>query len=146
MQPLRATYRFQFNEHFRLADAEVLVPYLHDLGVSHIYASPLFKACPHSNHGYDVCDFGQINPEIGTDADLEKLVATLRANRMGLVVDLVPNHMGTCTPDNNWWWDVLKNGPASRYARHFDIDWESSDENLRRKVLLPILGDKYDDS
>jgi (1->4)-alpha-D-glucan 1-alpha-D-glucosylmutase len=74
----RATYRLQFNEHFRLVDALPLIPYFHELGISHIYASPLFKAAAHSGHGYDVCDFGQLNPEIGTEEDLQKLVAVLR--------------------------------------------------------------------
>src|SRR5580700_3566019 len=89
----RATYRLQFNEHFRLADALALVPYFHELGVSHIYASPLFKAAAHSVHGYDVCDFCQLNPEIGTEDDLQKLVVALRKFEMGLVLDIVPNHM-----------------------------------------------------
>ena len=136
----RATYRLQFNEHFRLKDALAIVPYLRDLGISHIYASPLFKACAHSRHGYDVCDFTLINPEIGTDADLEELASVLQANRMGLVVDIVPNHMGISTPENGWWWDVLKNGQASRYAGHFDIHWPSQ----QGKILLPVLGDTYD--
>ncbi len=140
----RATYRLQFNEHFRLPDALALVPYLHELGVSHIYASPLFKAVPHSVHGYDVCDFNQLNPEIGTEADLEKLVNALRERKMGLVLDIVPNHMGIASPENLWWWDVLKNGRPSKFANHFDINWESSDEKLRGKILVPILGDDYE--
>jgi (1->4)-alpha-D-glucan 1-alpha-D-glucosylmutase len=141
MQIPRATYRFQFNGHFRLEDALDLVPYLRDLGISHIYASPLFKACAHSNHGYDVCDFGQINPEVGTEADLANLVAALRKNQMGLILDIVPNHMGVGTAENSWWWDVLKNGRASRFASHFDINWEPPDETLCGKILLPVLGD-----
>src|ERR1700679_100853 len=98
MQIPRATYRFQINEHFRLTDALALVPYLHELGISHIYASPLFKAAPHSVDGYDVCDFTQINPEIGTEEDLEKLVNALHEKKMGLVLDIVPNHMGIAAP------------------------------------------------
>jgi (1->4)-alpha-D-glucan 1-alpha-D-glucosylmutase len=137
----RTTYRLQFNEHFRLPDALALVPYLHELGISHIYASPLFKAVPHSVHGYDVCDFNQLNPEIGTEADLEKLVNALRDKKMGLILDIVPNHMGIASPENLWWWDVLKNGRASQFANHFDINWESSDEKLQGKILVPILGD-----
>jgi (1->4)-alpha-D-glucan 1-alpha-D-glucosylmutase len=139
----RATYRLQFNEYFRLSDALALVPYLHELGISHIYASPLFKAVPHSVHGYDVCDFNQLNPEIGTEADLEKLVHALHEKKMGLILDIVPNHMGIAMPENLWWWDVLKNGRASRFANHFDINWESSDPELRGKILVPILGDDY---
>ncbi|MGH7953327.1 MAG: malto-oligosyltrehalose synthase [Limisphaerales bacterium] len=149
----RATYRLQFNEDFRLADALKLVPYLRELGVSHIYASPLTKACPHSAHGYDVCDFTRLNPELGTENDLEKLIAALRENKMGLVLDIVPNHMGIGAPENIWWWDVLKNGRASKFANYFDIDWEASAaeqrfsnrrENSAAKILLPVLGDCYD--
>jgi (1->4)-alpha-D-glucan 1-alpha-D-glucosylmutase len=140
----RATYRLQFNEHFRLTDALALVPYLHELGISHIYSSPLFKAAPHSVHGYDVCDFTQINPEIGTEADLEKFVRALHAKKMGIVLDIVPNHMGIASPENSWWWDVLKNGRVSKFANHFDINWESSDEKLHGKILVPILGDDYE--
>jgi (1->4)-alpha-D-glucan 1-alpha-D-glucosylmutase len=143
MQIPRATYRLQFNEHFRLADALALVPYFHALGISHLYASPLFKATPHSGHGYDVCDYNQLNREIGTEADLEKLVEALREKKMGLVLDIVPNHMGVTSSENSWWWDVLKNGRASKFYSHFDIDWESTDPKLRGKILLPILGGEY---
>src|ERR1700722_1585299 len=139
----RVTYRLQFNEHFRLPDELALVPYLHELCISHIYASPLFKAVPHSVHGYDVCDFNQLNPEIGTEADLEKLVRALHEKKMGLILDIVPNHMGIASPENLWWWDVLKNGRASRFANHFDINWESSDPELRGKILVPIFGVDY---
>ncbi len=83
MQIPRATYRLQFNEHFRLADALALVPYFHALGISHVYASPLFKASPHSSHGYDVCDFKQLNPELGTEADLKKLPAPCMTVKWG---------------------------------------------------------------
>jgi (1->4)-alpha-D-glucan 1-alpha-D-glucosylmutase len=144
MQIPRATYRLQFNEHFRLADALALVPYLYELGVSHIYSSPLFKAAPHSVHGYDVCDFNELNPEIGTEADLEKLVNALHGKKMGLILDIVPNHMGIASPENLWWQDVLKNGRASQFANHFDINWESNDEKLRGKILVPILDDSYE--
>lgn len=139
----RATYRLQFNEHFRLADALPLVPYFHELGISHIYASPLFKAAAHSGHGYDVCDFGRLNPEIGTEDDLQKLVAALREYEMGLILDIVPNHMGISTAENAWWQDVLKNGRASRFASYFDIQWDSADPKLQGKILLPVLGDHY---
>ena len=144
MQIPRATYRLQFNEHFRLTDALALVPYFHELGISHIYASPLFKAAPHSNHGYDVCNFKQLNPEIGTETDLKKLAAGLHDRKMGIILDIVPNHMGIASPENLLWWDVLKNGRASKFAKHFDIDWNSKDKDLRGKVLLPVLGDEYE--
>ena len=101
----RATYRLQFNEAFKLRDAIALVPYLHDLGISHIYASPLFKAQPHSGHGYDACDLTQLNPEVGTEADLAELSKVLRAEGMGIILDIVPNHMGIGGPQNTWWWD-----------------------------------------
>lgn len=140
----RATYRFQFNEHFGLGDALALVPYLQELGVSHVYASPLTEAAPHSAHGYDVCDFGRLNPEIGTEEELENLVEALRERGMGLVLDIVPNHMGIGTRENKWWQDILKNGRSSRFAGHFDIQWESGDPQLRDKVLVPVLGDHYE--
>lgn len=139
-----ATYRLQFNEHFRLADALALVPYFHELGISHLYASPLFKAAAHSVHGYDVCDFGKLNPEIGTEEDLQKLVAALREFDMGLILDIVPNHMGIATHENVWWQDVLKNGHASQFANYFDIQWEPPNPDLHGKTLVPILGDTYE--
>ncbi len=144
MQIPRATYRLQFNEHFRLTDALALVPYFHALGISHIYASPLFKASPHSSHGYDVCDFSKLNPELGTEVDLKKLVDALHKRKMGLVLDIVPNHMGITAPENLQWWDVLKNGRASQFANHFDINWNSDDKELRGKILLPVLGEEYE--
>jgi (1->4)-alpha-D-glucan 1-alpha-D-glucosylmutase len=139
----RATYRLQFNEHFRLADSLVLVSYLQELGVSHIYASPIFKAAPHSMHGYDICDFTQINPEIGTEAELKELANALHEKGMGIILDIVPNHMGIASPENPWWWDVLTNGKKSNSADYFDIDWESSEKNLRGKVLVPVLSGEY---
>jgi (1->4)-alpha-D-glucan 1-alpha-D-glucosylmutase len=139
----RATYRFQFHEGFPLARAKELVPYLQALGISHVYASPLFKARPHSTHGYDTCDFNQLNPELGTEADLEELVKSLREHGMGLVLDIVPNHMGIGGPENHWWWDVLMHGAKSKFAGYFDIDWNSPDPRLRGKVLAPVLGDRY---
>ncbi len=140
----RATYRLQFHRGFTLRQGQELIPYLHQLGVSHVYASPLLKAQPGSTHGYDVCDFSRLNPEIGTDEDFAAFVETLREHGMGLVLDFVPNHAGIGGPQNPWWWDVLRHGSASRYARHFDIDWESPDPRLRGKVLVPVLGDRYD--
>jgi (1->4)-alpha-D-glucan 1-alpha-D-glucosylmutase len=143
-QPVpRATYRLQFNRHFTLRHAIDLVPYLDGLGVSHLYASPLLQACPGSLHGYDVCDHSRINAEIGTEAELELLVTELRRRGMGLVLDIVPNHMGICGRANAWWWDVLQHGRESRFAEFFDIDWDSPDPRLRGKILLPVLGDYY---
>jgi (1->4)-alpha-D-glucan 1-alpha-D-glucosylmutase len=139
----RATYRLQFNRECTLAQARALVAYLHDLGVSHIYASPLLKAVPGSMHGYDICDFQALNPELGTADDLAKLHDDLALHQMGLVLDLVPNHMGIDGRNNCWWWDVLTHGPRSRYARCFDIDWQAADPRLRGKVAMPILTERY---
>jgi (1->4)-alpha-D-glucan 1-alpha-D-glucosylmutase len=133
----RATYRLQFHKGFRFADARKLVPYLARLGVSHLYASPFLKARPGSMHGYDVVDHNAVNPEIGTEADLHALIASLKSHGMGLVMDLVPNHMGVLHADNAWWLDVLEKGKASPYARFFDIDWQAG------KLLLPVLGKHY---
>jgi len=139
----RATYRLQFNHTFTFADAERIVPYLADLGVSHIYASPVFRAAPGSMHGYDVVDYAEINPELGGRAGLAALVGTLHAHGMGLILDVVPNHMGIEKGANAWWQDVLENGPASVHAETFDIDWSPLKRDLRGKVLLPFLGDQY---
>ena len=138
-----STYRLQLHKGFTLRQATELVPYLSDLGISHVYSSPLLKAYPGSMHGYDVCDHSQLNPELGTEADFEALVTALRQHDMGLVLDIVPNHMGIGGRENAWWWDVLKHGKASRFAEYFDIDWDSPDPRLRGKVLVPFLGDLY---
>src|SRR5262249_28843808 len=134
-----ATYRLQLHKGFRLPDATALVPYLARLGASHVYASPLLKARPGSMHGYDVADHGRLNPEIGSEADLKKLLDALRRHGMGLVMDLVPNHMGVLHGDNPWWQDVLEKGRASPYAKFFDIDWQRGGGRL----LLPVLGRHY---
>jgi (1->4)-alpha-D-glucan 1-alpha-D-glucosylmutase len=132
-----ATYRLQFHKEFRFQDAIKLVPYLASLGISHVYASPFLKARPGSTHGYDVIDHGEVNPEIGTEAELNELIRKLKAHGMGMVLDLVPNHMGVLHTDNAWWLDVLEKGKASAYAKFFDIDW------ARGKLLLPVLGKHY---
>jgi len=139
----RATYRVQLHADFTFRDARAIVPYLAALGVSHLYASPFLKARPGSRHGYDVTDHTALNPEIGTQADLDELCGTLRAHDMGLMLDLVPNHMGVQKADNPWWLDVLEHGEASRYAGFFDIDWHPESLDLAGKVLVPILGDQY---
>jgi (1->4)-alpha-D-glucan 1-alpha-D-glucosylmutase len=138
-----STYRLQFHKAFRFEDARRLVPYLHQLGVSHCYSSPILKARSGSNHGYDIIDHNQLNPEIGTEEELRQLVAELKAHGMGLIVDTVPNHMGVGHGTNPWWQDVLQNGRTSRYADFFDIDWEPIKPELRNKVLIPILGEPY---
>jgi len=136
---IRATIRLQFNSSFTLDDAAGIVPYLSVLGISHIYASPLFVARRGSTHGYDVVDPTAINPELGGSDALARLSAALKSRGMGLILDIVPNHMAA-SAENPWWMDVLEAGRASRYANFFDINWRSNDPLLRNKVLLPILG------
>jgi (1->4)-alpha-D-glucan 1-alpha-D-glucosylmutase len=138
----RATMRLQFHKGFTFADAERHVAYFSRLGISHIYASPITVARAGSMHGYDVVDPTRINPELGGEDGLRRLVASLRAAGLGLVVDVVPNHMAVGS-ENPWWLDVLKHGQASRYASYFDIDWNAEDASLRGKVLLPFLGRPY---
>jgi (1->4)-alpha-D-glucan 1-alpha-D-glucosylmutase len=138
-----ATYRLQFNRDFTFRDAQDLVPYLHELGISDCYASPILKARPGSLHGYDICDHGQINPDLGGEADFESFVAALQQHGMGLILDTVPNHMGINHPSNGWWMDVLENGPSSICAPYFDIDWHPVNPDLDNKVLLPLLEDQY---
>jgi malto-oligosyltrehalose synthase len=139
----RATYRLQLNREFTFADATRVVPYLARLGISHVYASPILKARPGSMHGYDVTDHTRLNPELGTPEDFDALVAALHEHGMGLIVDIVPNHLGVMGDDNVWWLDVLENGPAARAAHHFDIDWRPNRGSMRDRVLVPTLGDVY---
>ncbi|HET6725028.1 MAG TPA: malto-oligosyltrehalose synthase [Gammaproteobacteria bacterium] len=139
----RATYRLQFNRDFTFADAERLVPYLAQLGISHLYASPWLKARAGSLHGYDIIDHNQFNPEVGSAEDFERLSLTLKRHGLGHILDFVPNHMGIAEADNVWWLDVLEWGRASPYSDYFDIDWTPTDPRLRNKVLLPFLGDHY---
>jgi (1->4)-alpha-D-glucan 1-alpha-D-glucosylmutase len=142
-----ATYRVQFNLNFRFVDAENLVPYLHELGISHLYSSPPAQARRGSLHGYDVADPMRINSEIGTEEEFSRLVARLKKYGMGLLLDIVPNHMAASS-ENAWWMDVLENGRASAYADFFDIDWESvaakSPPVQKNRVVLPALGDVYE--
>ncbi|MEC5385467.1 malto-oligosyltrehalose synthase [Uliginosibacterium sp. H3] len=138
-----ATYRVQLHSQFHFTDAMDIVPYLAGLGITHLYISPPLRARAGSQHGYDVVDHGTLNPELGTREDFDRLVACLHAHQMGLLIDIVPNHMGVLSDDNAWWLDILENGAASAYAGFFDIDWRSADPALTGKVLLPILGDQY---
>ncbi|WP_425595005.1 malto-oligosyltrehalose synthase [Pseudomonas citronellolis] len=142
MNAIRATLRLQFNRDFTLDDALPWLDYFAELGISHLYASPLLTAQPGSGHGYDVVDPTRINPELGGEAALRRLVGGLRLRGMGLIVDSVANHMriGQANP---WWQDVLKWGLASPYAHFFDIHWRSDDPLLDRQVLLPCLGGDY---
>jgi (1->4)-alpha-D-glucan 1-alpha-D-glucosylmutase len=138
-----ATYRLQFNAGFTFRDAEALVDYFDDLGITDCYASPYLQARPGSLHGYDISDHRHLNPEIGTEEDYAAWMAALKQRGMGQLLDVVPNHAGIGGNDNAWWNDVLENGPASPYAGYFDIDWNSLKPDLNNKVLLPILGDPY---
>jgi (1->4)-alpha-D-glucan 1-alpha-D-glucosylmutase len=138
-----STYRLQFNQQFTFKDAASIVEYLHRLGISDCYASSYLAAVPGSGHGYDVADPTRLNPEIGTGDDYERWVDSLRDHGMGHILDVVPNHMGIAKSANPWWTDVLENGPSSRYARFFDIEWRPVKDELFEKVLLPILGAQY---
>ena len=137
--PIRATYRLQLNSGFTLENARAIVPYLASLGISHIYASPVLRSRPGSTHGYDVVDPTRLDPELGSDASWDALISDLRAHDMGIVLDIVPNHMGVGA-DNPFWDDLFANGPASRYASWFDIDWNTPARGLKGRVLIPILG------
>ncbi|HEY6824840.1 MAG TPA: alpha-amylase family glycosyl hydrolase, partial [Steroidobacteraceae bacterium] len=139
----RATYRLQLNAGFTFRDALGVVPYLAALGVSHLYCSPYFRARSGSSHGYDVVDHNSFNPEIGDEADFERLVAALRARGMGHIVDIVPNHVGILGTDNAWWMDLLENGESSAYAGFFDIDWAPANPDRAHKILVPVLADPY---
>ncbi|MBH0237524.1 malto-oligosyltrehalose synthase [Methylobrevis albus] len=139
----RATYRLQFNADFGFRDAAALAPYLATLGVSHVYASPYLMARPGSTHGYDIVDHNRLNPEIGSEADFDAMVAAFRAAGLGQILDFVPNHMGVGGADNPLWLDVLEWGASSTYSGWFDIDWSPDAVGLSGKVLIPVLGDQY---
>ncbi len=143
MRAPRATYRLQFHEGFTFRDAAAIVPYLAALGVSSLYASPIFQARPGSTHGYDVVDYGALNEELGGAAGFAELTAALDAAGLGLLLDFVPNHMGIGSGTNGWWLSVLEHGRGSPYGIFFDIDWEPLATDMRGRVLLPILGDQY---
>ena len=138
-----ATYRLQFNRQFTFRDATAVAEYLDELGVSDCYASPLFEAAPNSTHGYDVCSYANVNPQLGTIEDFDHFTSRLHELGLGLVLDIVPNHM-SASPTNAWWIDVLQHGRNSQYASFFDVDWEVEDKSLRGKILLPILEDHYE--
>ncbi|MCI0483049.1 MAG: malto-oligosyltrehalose synthase [candidate division NC10 bacterium] len=139
-----ATYRLQFNRGFRFEHARALVPYLHKLGVTDLYASPLLRARPGSVHGYDVTDPTRLNPELGTDEEFEALGQELKQLGMSLLLDIVPNHMAA-SPENPWWMDFLENGPSSLYAPFFEIVWHPTSARgaMEGKVLIPVLGRPY---
>ena len=135
----RATYRLQLHAGFTFADATAAVPYLAELGISHLYLSPILAAAKGSTHGYDVVDPERINDELGGADGFAKLVETAHAHGLGILLDIVPNHMSVAGKANRWWFDVLENGPSSYYAHYFDVDWSVGDDRL----LLPVLGERY---
>jgi (1->4)-alpha-D-glucan 1-alpha-D-glucosylmutase len=137
------TYRVQLHGGFGFAQAESIVSYLAQLGVTDCYSSPHFKANPGSRHGYDICDHSTLNPELGTQEDYDAFCAALNAHALGHIVDFVPNHMAADPRSNPWWWDVLENGPSSPFAVFFDIDWHPVKPELHGKILLPVLGNQY---
>jgi (1->4)-alpha-D-glucan 1-alpha-D-glucosylmutase len=137
-----STYRLQFNRNFGFDDARRLLPYLQLLGITDLYASPLTQARPRSTHGYDVTDPTRLNSELGTERVFQELAAELRSKGMGLLLDIVPNHMAVSSA-NPWWMDVLEKGPESSFARCFDIDWDTPKKALRNKIMLPILALPY---
>lgn len=141
-----ATYRLQLTKDFTFDDAATLVPYLKELGISHLYASPFLKARPGSTHGYDIVDHNQLNPELGGEEAFARLGAALKQHDLGLILDFVPNHMGVGHADNAWWLDVLEWGKESPHAIAFDIDWEALPFRNKPGVLLPILGRPYGDA
>ena len=138
-----ATYRVQFNRAFKFSDAKAIVTYLDDLAISDCYASPILKTPADSDNGYDVCDHSQLNPALGSEDEFEAFTSALSKRGLGLILDIVPNHMGIGEACNTWWMDVLENGPSSSYASYFDIDWHPVNPQLENKVLLPILEDQY---
>ena len=143
-RPVLATYRLQLSPAFGFDAAAAVVPYLARLGVSHLYASPYLQAAPGSTHGYDVVDHSRVNDELGGPAAYERLLTALDQHGLGLVPDVVPNHMAVGVPAaNRWWWDVLEDGPASPYADHFDVDWDPPEAKLAGQILVPVLGDHY---
>jgi (1->4)-alpha-D-glucan 1-alpha-D-glucosylmutase len=149
LQPFRivptplSTYRVQLRSEFAFADAAAIAGYLADLGVTHLYSSPYLQAAPGSAHGYDVVDPTRVSEDLGGEEAHARMCRALGAAGLGQVLDVVPNHMAISDRRNVWWWDVLENGAASRYAAYFDVDWHSPQARLRDTVLLPILGDHY---
>jgi (1->4)-alpha-D-glucan 1-alpha-D-glucosylmutase len=138
-----ATYRLQLHKDFPFAAAQTRVGYIAKLGVSHLYLSPILKARAGSTHGYDVIDPGQINPELGGEAGFRALADACRDAGLGIILDIVPNHMAVWQADNARWLDVLENGRASEYAAAFDIDFDTTEPGVTGKVLAPVLGKPY---
>src|SRR5438093_9145296 len=141
--PRHATYRLQLGAALGFEGVADLAPYLSALGVSDAYLSPCFKCGPGSSHGYDVTDHNAFNPEVSSAATFDRMAAALAARGLGIILDIVPNHMGIAGDANPWWLDVLENGPSSPRAAVFDVDWNPPKPELRNKILLPVLPDQY---
>jgi len=137
-----AVYRLQFHPGMRFEDARGLIPYFHGLGITDLYASPILQARRGSTHGYDVTDPSRLNPELGNEEEFENFVRQLQANGMGLLLDIVPNHMAASS-ENPWWMDLLEDGPGSASASHFDVDWHPPSRSLDNRILLPLLAHSY---
>jgi len=141
-RPLIGTYRLQLHKGFTFAHAMERLPYLQKLGVSHLYLSPVLQAARGSTHGYDLIDPTSLSDELGGRAGFEQLAESAHKHGIGLIVDIVPNHMSIADPRNRWWWDVLEYGPTGRWAHAFDVDWDAPEPGLKDKVLLPVLADR----
>jgi (1->4)-alpha-D-glucan 1-alpha-D-glucosylmutase len=140
---VRSTYRIQLTPDFGFDHAAGVAEYLARLGVSHLYSSPSLQAAPGSRHGYDVVDHSRVNAELGGDGAHTRMSRELGRVGLGQVLDIVANHMAIAGRSNRWWWDVLENGPSSRYATYFDVAWDPPEEKLRNTILMPVLGDHY---
>jgi (1->4)-alpha-D-glucan 1-alpha-D-glucosylmutase len=143
LRPRAATYRVQLHAGFTFDDAAAIADYLSALGASHLYCSPILQAAAGSTHGYDVVDHGHLTSELGGMPGYRRLTGRLAETGLGVVLDIVPNHMALAGRANAWWWDVLENGPSSVYASYFDIDWDPPQRKLASAVLMPVLGDQY---
>lgn len=139
----RATYRLQLNANFNFDDVIGIIDYLNELGISHLYLSPCLQASAGSTHGYDVVNHNLINSELGKKVDFALLSQRLKSKGMGIILDIVPNHMAISGPENPWWWDVLENGQASQYSRYFDVDWHADSSDRSNLILIPVLGNHY---
>src|SRR5438105_10136196 len=138
-----STYRLQLHRGFDFDAASSGAPYLAALGMSHAYSSPYLQAEPGSSHGYDVVDHTRVNSELGGSEAHARFSRSLRENQLGQVLDIVPNHMSIASQENRWWWDLLRHGHRSDYAKYFDVDWHPPEPRLQGKILMPILGDHY---
>jgi (1->4)-alpha-D-glucan 1-alpha-D-glucosylmutase len=139
----RATYRLQLQPGFGFDQAGATADYLAELGVSHAYCSPYLQAAPGSTHGYDVVDYSRVSAELGGQKAHARMCAAFNDHGLGQVLDIVPNHMAIVSRENPWWWDVLENGPSSKYAGYFDVDWKPPEARLSDTVLMPVLADQY---